>query len=134
MRHRKSGRKLNRDSPHRVAMMRSLSSSIIMRESIKTTLSKAKEIRSFLEPMITLSKVNTVANQRRAYAKLRDKEAVAKLFSNIGPRFQERPGGYLRIIKRGHRAGDKAPIAQVELVTLDSVESGKEEDIKEKVK
>ena len=96
--------------------MRGLASAIINHESVKTTLAKAKEIRGFLEPLVSLAKENTVANQRRAYSKLRDKNAVAKLFNNIGPRFKERPGGYLRIIKRGYRTGDKAPIAQVEFV------------------
>ena len=120
MRHRKSGRKLNRNSSHRTALMRSLAISIILRESIKTTLAKAKEIRGFLEPLVTLAKENTVANQRKAYSKLRDKAAVAKLFSEIGPRFKERPGGYLRVIKRGHRAGDKSPIAQVEFLKEDN--------------
>jgi len=100
--------------------MRSLAISIILRESIKTTLAKAKEIRGFLEPLVTLAKENTVANQRRAYSKLRDKAAVAKLFSEIGPRFKERPGGYLRVIKRGYRAGDKSPIAQVEFLKEDN--------------
>ena len=100
--------------------MRSLAISIILRESIKTTLAKAKEIRGFLEPLVTLAKENTVANQRKAYAKLRDKAAVAKLFSEIGPRFKERTGGYLRVINRGHRAGDKSPIAQVEFLKEDN--------------
>ena len=94
--------------------MRSLAISIILHESIKTTLAKAKEIRGFLEPLVTLAKENNVANQRKAYAKLRDKAAVAKLFNKIGPRFVERPGGYLRVIKRGYRSGDKSPIAQIE--------------------
>ena len=104
-------------------MYRSLASAIIIQESVKTTLAKAKEIRSFLEPLITLAKIDTVANQRRAYSKLRDKEAVAKLFKDIGPRFTDRPGGYLRLIKRGYRTGDKAPVAQVELVKEDSEEA-----------
>jgi len=130
MRHRKSGRKFNRNSSHRSAMTRSLAISIILRESIKTTLAKAKEIRRFLEPLITLSRVNSVSNQRKAYAQLRDKEAVAKLFSNLGPRFKERPGGYLRIIKRGYRAGDKAPMAQVEFVIKEE-ESLDEEELAE---
>ncbi|SVD05328.1 uncharacterized protein METZ01_LOCUS358182 [marine metagenome] len=133
MRHRKSGRKFNRNSSHRIAMNRSLAISIILRESIKTTLAKAKEIRRFLEPLITLSRVNSVSNQRKAYAQLRDKEAVAKLFSNLGPRFKERPGGYLRIVKRGYRAGDKAPIAQVEFVIKEE-ESLDEEELEELVK
>ena len=93
MRHRKTGRKLNRDSSHREALMRSLAISIILHESIKTTLAKAKEIRGFLEPLVTLAKENNVANQRKVYAKLRDKAAVTKLFNEIGPRFFERPGG-----------------------------------------
>ena len=116
MRHRKTGRKLNRNSSHRKALMRSLAISIILHESIKTTLAKAKEIRGFLEPLVTLAKENNVANQRKVYAKLRDKAAVAKLFNEIGPRFVERPGGYLRVIKRGHRLGDKSPIAQIEFL------------------
>jgi len=95
--------------------MRSLAISIILRESIKTTLAKAKEIRGFLEPLVTLAKENTVANQRKAYSKLRDKAAVAKLFSEIGPRFKERPGGYLRILKKGSRPGDSAPMALIQL-------------------
>ena len=116
MRHRKSGRKFNRNSSHRTAMMRNLASSIIVHESVKTTLAKAKEIRRFLEPLITLSKENSVANQRLAFSRLRNREAVAKLFDELGPRFIDRPGGYLRILKRGYRAGDKSPIAQIELV------------------
>ena len=119
MRHKKSGRKLNRNSSHRIAMKRSLAISIILHESIKTTLAKAKEIRSFLEPLVTLSKENNLANQRKAYSKLRDRSAVSKLFNELGPRFKKRPGGYLRIIKRGFRPGDKAPIAQVELLRED---------------
>ena len=120
MRHRKTGRKLNRNSSHRIALMRSLAISIILHESIKTTLAKAKEIRGFLEPLVTIAKENNVANQRKVYAKLRDKAAVAKLFNKIGPRFAERPGGYLRVIKRGYRSGDKSPIAQVEFLKEDN--------------
>tara|TARA_B100000029_G_scaffold468816_1_gene506166 strand:- start:46 stop:456 length:411 start_codon:yes stop_codon:yes gene_type:complete len=116
MRHRKSGRKLNRDSSHRKALKKNLAVSIIQHESVKTTLAKAKEIRTFLEPLVTLAKKNNVNNQRTAYSRLGNKTAVAKLFSELGPRYRERPGGYLRIIKRGYRAGDKAPIAQVEFV------------------
>ena len=126
MRHRKTGRKLNRNSSHRIALMRSLAISIILHESVKTTLAKAKEIRGFLEPLVTLAKVNNVANQRKAYAKLRDKAAVAKLFNKIGPRFVERPGGYLRVIKRGYRSGDKSPIAQVEFLKEEIEESPQE--------
>ena len=118
MRHRKAGRKLNRNSSHRSSMMRNLAISIILYESVKTTLAKAKEVRSFLEPLITLSKDNNVSNQRRVFSKLRHKQAVAKLFNELGPRNKDRPGGYLRIIKRGFRQGDKAPIAQIELVQL----------------
>ena len=126
MRHRKTGRKLNRNSSHRIALMRSLAISIILHESIKTTLAKAKEIRGFLEPLVTLAKENNVANQRKVYAKLRDRAAVAKLFDNIGPRFVERPGGYLRVIKRGYRSGDKSPIAQVEFLKEEIEESPQE--------
>ena len=117
MRHKKSGRKFNRNSSHRIALMRSLAISIILHESIKTTLAKAKEIRSFLEPLVTIAKENNVANQRRVFSKLRDKEAVSTLFNEIGRRFKERPGGYLRVIKRGYRSGDKSPMAQVEFLT-----------------
>jgi len=116
MRHKKTGRKLNRNSSSRTALKKSLAVSIITHESVKTTLAKAKEIRSFLEPLVTLAKENNVANQRKVFTKLRDKAAVAKLFNEIGPRFKERPGGYLRIIKRGHRQGDKSPIAQIEFL------------------
>ena len=116
MRHRKSGRKLNRNSSHRESMKRNLASSIIEHESVKTTLAKAKEIRSFLEPLVTLATLNNLSNQRKAFSKLQNKGAVAKLFSELGPRYKERPGGYLRIIKRGYREGDKAPIAQVKFV------------------
>jgi len=116
MRHRKTGRKLNRNSPQRNSLKKSLAISIIEHESIRTTLAKAKEIRGFLEPLVTLAKENTVANQRLAFSKLRSKEAVAKLFEELGPRYKDRPGGYLRVIKSGLRNGDKAPSAQVEFV------------------
>tara|TARA_B100000700_G_C14948774_1_gene810582 strand:- start:71 stop:472 length:402 start_codon:yes stop_codon:yes gene_type:complete len=116
MRHRKAGRKLNRNSPQRNSLKKSLAISIIEHESISTTLAKAKEIRGFLEPLVTLAKENTIANQRLAYSKLRSKEAVAKLFDELGPRYKDRPGGYLRVIKSGLRSGDKAPSAQVEFV------------------
>ena len=116
MRHRKAGRKLNRNSPKRKALKKSLAISIIEHESVKTTLAKAKEIRGFLEPLVTLAKENTVANQRLAFARLQSKEAVAKLFDELGPRYKERPGGYLRVIKRGFRPGDKAPAAQIEFI------------------
>ena len=116
MRHRKTGRKLNRNSPQRASLKKGLAISIIEHESVKTTLAKAKEIRGFLEPLVTLAKKNTVANQRLAYARLPSKEAVAKLFNELGPRYVDRQGGYLRIIKRGFRAGDKSPAAQIEFV------------------
>ena len=116
MRHQKSGRKLNRTSSHREAMFRNMAASLIKSELIKTTLPKAKELRRVAEPMITLSKVDGVANRRLAFARLRDKEAVGKLFVELGPRYQGRPGGYLRILKCGFRAGDNAPMAYVELV------------------
>ena len=116
MRHRKAGRKFNRNSPQRSALKKGLAISIIEHESIKTTLAKAKEIRGFLEPLVTLAKEHTVANQSLAYSRLQSKEAVAKLFDELGPRFKDRPGGYLRVIKRGLRPGDKAPAAQVEFV------------------
>ena len=116
MRHRKTGRKLNRNSPQRSSLKKGLAISIIEHESVNTTLAKAKEIRGFLEPLVTLAKENTVANQRLAYSKLRSKEAVAKLFDELGPRYKDRPGGYLRVIKSGLRNGDKAPSAQVEFV------------------
>ena len=116
MRHRKTGRKLNRNSPQRNSLMKNLAISIIEHESVSTTLAKAKEIRGFLEPLVTLAKENTVANQRLAYSRLRSKEAVAKLFDELGPRYKDRPGGYLRVVKSGFRNGDKAPSAQIEFV------------------
>lgn len=116
MRHQKSGRKLNRTSSHREAMFRNMAASLIKHELIKTTLPKAKELRRVAEPLITLSKVDGVANRRLAFARLRDKEAVGKLFVELGPRYQARPGGYLRILKCGFRDGDNAPMAYVELI------------------
>ena len=116
MRHRKAGRKLNRNSSHRRAMFSNMIISLLRHELIKTTVAKAKELRRFAEPMITLGKIDSVANRRRAFAKLRDKAMVAKLFTEIGPRFQQRPGGYLRIVRCGFRHGDAAPLAIVELV------------------
>ena len=131
MRHRKTGRKLNRNSPQRNSLKKGLAISIIEHESVRTTLAKAKEIRGFLEPLVTLAKKNTVANQRLAYSKLRSKEAVAKLFDELGPRYKDRPGGYLRVIKSGLRSGDKAPSAQVEFV--DKQEHSSLEEIAEEV-
>jgi len=116
MRHQKSGRKLNRNSSHRKAMFRNMSASLIKHEVIKTTLPKAKELRRVAEPLITMAKTDGVANRRLAFSRLRDKEAVGKLFVELGPRYATRPGGYLRILKCGHRTGDKAPMALVELV------------------
>lgn len=116
MRHRKSGRKFNRNSPHRKAMFRNMTASLVEHELIKTTLPKAKELRRVAEPLITLSKNDSVANRRLAFARLRDEAAVAKLFTELGPRFAERPGGYLRVLKCGFRAGDNAPMAYVEVI------------------
>ena len=116
MRHRKSGRQLNRNSTHRKAMFRNMTASLMEHELIRTTLPKAKELRGFAEPLITLAKTDSVANRRLAFDRLRDKEVVGKLFTELGPRYQERPGGYIRILKCGYRTGDKAPMAYVELV------------------
>ncbi|MDE1897522.1 MAG: 50S ribosomal protein L17 [Xanthomonadaceae bacterium] len=116
MRHLKSGRKLNRTSSHREAMFRNMTASLIKHELIRTTLPKAKELRRVAEPLITLGKIDGVANRRLAFARLRDKQAVGKLFVEIGPRYRARPGGYLRILKCGFRDGDNAPMAYVELV------------------
>ncbi|NRB71521.1 MAG: 50S ribosomal protein L17 [Xanthomonadales bacterium] len=116
MRHQKSGRKLNRNSSHRKAMFRNMANSLFKHELIKTTLPKAKELRRVAEPLITLAKEDSVAHRRTAFDRLRDKESVGKLFEELGPRYQERPGGYLRILKCGHRAGDNATMAYVELV------------------
>ncbi len=116
MRHRKSGRRLGRTSSHRKAMFRNMAASLLRHEMIKTTLPKAKELRRVVEPLITLAKEDGVAKRRLAFDRLRDKEAVGKLFKDIGPRFKDRPGGYLRILKIGPRPGDAAPMAIVQLV------------------
>ncbi|WP_257264448.1 50S ribosomal protein L17 [Endozoicomonas sp. ONNA2] len=116
MRHRKSGRKLNRNSSHRKAMFKNMAASLVEHEVIKTTLPKAKELRRVAEPLITLAKEDSVANRRLAFDRLRNKAAVGKLFTDLGPRFKERPGGYIRIIKCGFRHGDNAPMAYVELL------------------
>ncbi len=116
MRHRKSGRQLNRTSSHRQALFRNMANSLLDHEIIRTTLPKAKELRRFVEPLITLAKQDGVANRRLAFNRLRDKAIVGKLFSDVGPRFKVRPGGYLRILKCGFRAGDNAPMAYIELV------------------
>ncbi len=116
MRHRKSGRKLNRNSSHRQAMFRNMANSLVEHESIKTTLPKAKELRRVVEPLITMSKEDNVAKRRLAFSRMRDKAAVGKLFTELGPRFQGRPGGYTRILKCGMRPGDNAPMAIIEFV------------------
>lgn len=116
MRHRKSGRQLNRNSSHRKAMFRNMACSLFEHEVIKTTVPKAKELRRVTEPLITLAKIDSVANRRLAFARMGSKAAVGKLFSEIGPRYQDRPGGYTRILKCGFRTGDAAPMAIVELV------------------
>ena len=122
MRHRHSGRQLNRNSSHRKAMFRNMTVSLVQHELIKTTLPKAKELRSYAEPLITLAKKDSVANRRLAFDRTRSREAVGKLFSELGPRYQERPGGYIRILKCGYRTGDKAPMAYVELVDRPQVD------------
>ena len=131
MRHRHSGRQLNRNSSHRKAMFRNMTASLIEHELIKTTLPKAKELRSVAEPLITLSKKDSVSNRRLAFDRLRSKMAVGKLFSEIGPRYEERPGGYIRILKCGYRTGDQAPMAYVELVGREKKGETEEEAIKE---
>ena len=116
MRHRKSGRQLNRNSSHRQAMFRNMASSLVKHEIIRTTLPKAKELRRVIEPLITLAKNDSVANRRLAFARTRDKEVVGLLFNVLGPRYNARPGGYTRIMKCGFRTGDNAPMAYIELV------------------
>lgn len=116
MRHRKSGRQLNRNSSHRKAMFSNMAVSLFEHELIRTTLPKAKELRGFAEPLITLSKEDSVAKRRLAFARLRDRDVVTKLFNELGPRYKDRSGGYLRVIKCGYRTGDSAPMAYVELV------------------
>ena len=116
MRHRHTGRQLNRNSSHRKAMFKNMSVSLIDHELIRTTVAKAKELRGKVERLITLAKVDTVANRRLAFSRLRDRDAVTKLFNEIGPRYTSRPGGYTRVLKCGFRTGDKAPMAFVELV------------------
>ncbi|NDP47243.1 MAG: 50S ribosomal protein L17 [Sulfuriferula multivorans] len=116
MRHRQSNRKLNRTTSHRLAMFRNMTVSLLRHEVIKTTLPKAKDLRRFVEPLITLGKVPSLANHRLAFDRLRDREIVIKLFAELGPRYKTRPGGYLRILKYGFRNGDNAPMALVELV------------------
>ncbi len=123
MRHRNGLRKLNRTSEHRAAMLRNMCVSLLQHEAIKTTVPKAKELRRVVEPLITLAKVATVANRRLAFARLRDRDVVTKLFNELGPRYNARPGGYTRILKMGFRVGDNAPMAFVELVDRPDVKS-----------
>lgn len=125
MRHRKIGRQLNRNQAHRKAMFRNMVVSLMRHEVIKTTLPKAKELRRFAEPLITLARVDSVSKRRQAFMHLRDHSVVAKLFNELGPRYKERQGGYMRILKYGTRAGDRAPIAFVELVGRPTVTESK---------
>ncbi len=129
MRHRKSGRQLNRNSSHRKAMFRNMAVSLMQHEIIRTTLPKAKELRRVAEPLITMAKTDSVAKRRLAFSRLRDRSMVSKLFNELGPRYKERPGGYLRILKCGFRPGDKAPMAIVELMgrPVADAEAGAEE-------
>ena len=122
MRHRKSGRQLNRNSSHRKAMFQNMANSLFLHEAIKTTLPKAKELRRVVEPLITKAKSDSVANRRHVFSKLRDDAIVAKLFTELGPFYKDRPGGYVRILKAGFRTGDKAPMALVQLVDFESDE------------
>ena len=131
MRHHHSGRQLNRNSSHRKAMFKNMASSLFRHELIKTTLPKAKELRRVAEPLITKAKVDSVANRRYVFDRIRDREMVGKLFEELGPRYKERPGGYLRILKCGYRAGDKAPMALVELVDRPIVEAEEAEETTE---
>ncbi len=129
MRHRKSGRQLNRNSSHRKAMFQNMANSLFKHEIIKTTLPKAKELRRVAEPLITLSKVDSVANRRLAFNRMRDKEMVGKLFGELAPRFKDRLGGYCRILKCGFRAGDAAPMAYIELVDRPDLEEEEVETV-----
>ncbi len=131
MRHRNTGRQLSRNSSHRKAMLRNMAASLLHHEAIKTTVPKAKELRRVAEPLITLGKTDSVANRRLAFSRLRDKDVVKKLFEELGPRYQERPGGYLRILKCGYRAGDNAPMAFVELVDRPELAADETEDATE---
>ena len=126
MRHRKSGKQLNRNASHRKAMFKNMANSLFLHETIKTTLPKAKELRRVVEPLITKAANDNVANRRRAFAALRDDASVAKLFTQLGPFYKDRPGGYVRILKTGFRTGDKAPMAIVQLVDFDSTDSANE--------
>lgn len=127
MRHRNIGRQLSRNSSHRSAMLQNLAVSILRHEAVKTTLPKAKEVRRVVEPLITLAKEDSVAKRRLAFDRLRDREIVTKLFNELGPHYKERPGGYLRILKAGFRAGDNAPMAYIQLVDRDTAEGQEDE-------
>ncbi len=127
MRHGLSGRQLSRNSSHRKAMFRNMAASLLQHELIKTTVPKAKELRRFAEPLITLAKQDSVANRRLAFNRLRNRDVVGKLFGEIGPRYEQRPGGYIRILKCGNRDGDNAPMAYVELVDRPAVEKAADE-------
>jgi large subunit ribosomal protein L17 len=131
MRHRQSGRKLNRNSSHRKAMFSNMAASLMRHEVIKTTLPKAKELRRVAEPLITMAKNDSVHKRRLAFARLRDRDVVTKLFNELGPRYKDRPGGYLRILKMGFRTGDKAPMALVELVDRPETETEEFEAVDE---
>jgi len=128
MRHHKASRKLNRSSSHRTAMFRNMTNSLIKHEIIQTTLPKAKELRRFIEPMITLGKDSNFNNKRQAFNKLRNRDNVTKLFSDLGPRYINRPGGYTRILKNGYRKGDNAPLAVIELIDRPVLDLHSEED------
>ena len=131
MRHRQSGRKLNRNSSHRKAMFSNMAASLMRHEVIKTTLPNAKELRRVAEPLITMAKNDSVHKRRLAFARLRDRDVVTKLFNELGPRYKDRPGGYLRILKMGFRTGDKAPMALVELVDRPESDAGDFEAVAE---
>jgi len=133
MRHRNSGRQLNRNSSHRKAMFQNMANSLFLHEVIKTTLPKAKELRRVVEPLITKSKSDSVANRRHVFSKLRDDAMVAKLFTELGPFYKDRPGGYVRILKAGFRTGDKAPMAVVQLVDFESGEQAITDTLQEEI-
>ena len=126
MRHRKTGRQLNRNSSHRSAMFQNMTVSLLRHEIIKTTLPKAKELRRITEPFITMAKTDSVHKRRVAFNRLRDRDMVTKLFNDLGPRYRERPGGYLRILKAGYRSGDQAPMAYIEMVDRPQAEAGED--------
>jgi large subunit ribosomal protein L17 len=126
MRHRKSGRQLNRNSSHRSAMFQNMTVSLLRHEIIKTTLPKAKELRRIAEPFITMAKTDSVHKRRTAFNRLRDRDMVTKLFNDLGPHYRERPGGYLRILKAGYRTGDKAPMAYIEMVDRSQAAASKD--------